>query len=98
MTQFSAKGKLKQAHGCTNFFRAKSPEAPGPRQGLQHAHTNARARVLRDTMQQGKRPYKISGVYKGQGPKSFWHSQKIEAESPVFCFAKKAHGKIWCTP
>jgi hypothetical protein len=49
-------------------------------------------------MQQGKRPYKISGVYKGQGPKSFWHSQKIEAESPVFCEAKKAHGKNWCTP
>ncbi|MDR1932765.1 MAG: tripartite tricarboxylate transporter permease [Spirochaetales bacterium] len=29
--------------------------------------------------------------------KSFWRSQKIEAESPVFCFAKKAHGKNWCT-
>jgi hypothetical protein len=29
--------------------------------------------------------------------KSFWHSQKIEAESPVFCEAKKAHGKNWCT-
>jgi hypothetical protein len=32
--------------GCANFFRAKSPEAHGPRQGLQHAHTNARESVL----------------------------------------------------
>jgi hypothetical protein len=34
---------------------------------------------------------------KGLQRKSFWHSQKIEAESPVFCEAKKAHGKNWCT-
>ncbi|MDR1933281.1 MAG: hypothetical protein LBQ57_10740, partial [Spirochaetales bacterium] len=43
--------------GCTNFFRVKSPEALGPRQGLQR--------------------------------KSFWHRQKIEAESPVFCMPRQ---------
>ncbi|MDR1932761.1 MAG: hypothetical protein LBQ57_08075, partial [Spirochaetales bacterium] len=49
----SRETQKKNRVGCTNFFRAKSPEALGPRQGLQR--------------------------------KSFWRSQKIEAESPVFC-------------
>jgi hypothetical protein len=47
---------IKYVKGCNFFFRAKLPEALGPRQGLQHAQTNARASVLWNTMQQGKRP------------------------------------------